>query len=236
MERFLALGVQTVIGPALNAFLYQIIFIKTISSHITLFGVRYAVYLLPGIIMMQMLSGGFLNSSSSLIEAKYTNNIMLLLMAPISRGSLYLVFLLSSIMRATTIGIAIYLLTLMLGNIVIPHSILGILFFLIFGTSITAAMGVISGVVCDRFPSLSFIQSFVLVPLVYLSGVFFSINTLHGIWKHIAYLDPFWYIIDGFRSEFLGIHIINMNECYVIVFGLAAIFNFTAYLFVKWRL
>jgi ABC-2 type transport system permease protein len=202
--RFMSIWVQTVFGPVTTAILYQLIFGEKLSLIPTgIPGVAYATFLIPGLIMMQVLLNAFGNGSSSLIQAKYTGNIIFVLMAPISPLSIYMAFLVSSIIRGVVVGIAVTIGIAAFG-ITAPKAIFALLYFLIFGASITAGLGLIAGILCEKFDQLAGFQSFVIVPLIYLAGIFFNPEGFSGIWHVLAMLDPFLYIVDGFRYGFIA--------------------------------
>jgi ABC-2 type transport system permease protein len=200
----MSVWVQTIFGPVTTAVLYQLIFGEKLSLVPTgIPGVLYSTYLIPGLVMMQVLLNAFANSSSSLIQSKYNGNIIFLLMAPISPFALYMAFLTSSIIRGLAVGIAV-LLGIAAFGISWPKEIFALLYFLVFGASIMAGLGVIAGIVCEKFDQLAGFQSFVIVPLIYLAGIFFNPDTFTGIWHYFAMFDPFFYIIDGFRYGFIA--------------------------------
>lgn len=202
--RFMSVWVQTVFGPVTTAVLYQLIFGEKLSLVPTgIPGVQYAAFLIPGLIMMQVLLNSFSNASSSLIQSKYNGNIIFLLMAPISPFSLYTAYLVSSIIRGLVVGVAVTI-GLAAFGLYWPKAVFALIYFLIFGSSIMAGMGVIAGILCEKFDGLAGFQSFVIIPLIYLAGVFFNPNSFTGIWHVLAMLDPFLYIIDGFRYGFIA--------------------------------
>lgn len=223
--RFMSIWVQTIIGPVSTAILYQLIFGYQLSKIPTgIEGVSYAAFLIPGLVMMQMLLNSFANSSSSLIQAKYTGNIIYILMAPISVLELYSAYLLSSIARGIIVGFAV------LGGIIwfgggAPKCWWAIIYFAIFGSAITAGLGIIAGILSEKFDQLAGFQSFVMVPLIYLAGIFFNLNNFSGIWKTIAMFDPFLYIVDGFRYGFIAHVTYNIVHGVIFVFVFAALVN-----------
>ncbi len=202
--RFMSVWVQTVFGPVTTAVLYQLIFGAKLSLIPTgIPGIDYATFLIPGLIMMQVLLNSFGNGSSSLIQSKYTGNIIFVLMAPISPLSVYMAYLVSSIIRGVVVGVAV---TIGIGAFGIswPEAWLALIYFLIFGAAITSGLGIIAGVLCEKFDQLAGFQSFIIVPLIYLAGIFFNPESFSGIWHVFAMLDPFLYIIDGFRYGFIA--------------------------------
>lgn len=231
--RFMSIWVQTVIGPVSTAILYQLIFGSRLALIPTgIEGVSYATFLIPGLVMMQVLLNAFGNGSSSLIQSKYTGNIIFVLMAPISPFSIYMAYLVSSIIRGVVVGIAVFIGIAYFG-ITVPKAFGALIYFLIFGAAITAGLGLVAGILCEKFDQLAGFQSFVVVPLIYLAGIFFNPDGFSGVWKTISMLDPFLYIVDGFRYGFIA------HSGYNIVFGAvfvgicAVVVNFFGYMLIK---
>lgn len=208
--RFFSIWIQTMLGPLVTALLYQLVFGHQLANvHTGVNGLSYASFLIPGLIIMQVLTNSFANSSSSLIQSKYTGNIIFILMSPISNLEMYSAYLLGSIVRGVIIGCVIYLGIGWFGNFNI-HNIFIILLFAVLGASFTGAIGIISGAICNKFEQLSGFQSFIFTPCVYLSGVFFSINNFPPFWRNVAKLDPLIYIVDGFKYGFFGVSQIGL--------------------------
>ena len=204
LYRFSSIWVQTIVGPLSTALLYQLIFGSQLSGINTgLAHVNYATFLIPGLVIMQVLLNSFGNGSSSLIQSKYSGNLIFILMAPISPASMYLAYLTASIIRGLIVGSAVFLGIVWFGSFMVEQ-IWAIFYFAILGSAITGGLGIIAGIWCEKFDHLAGFQSFVMVPLIYLSGVFFNIQHLSPFWKSLALLDPFLYIVDGFRYGFVG--------------------------------
>ena len=211
--RFLSIWVQTIIGPVSTAILYQLIFGQQLSKLPTgIDGVNYATFLIPGLVMMQVLLNAFGNGSSSLIQSKYSGNIIFILMAPITPLTIYLAYLVSSIIRGIIVGVAVIAGIGWFG-ISMPMAPFALVYFLIMGAAVMGGLGVIAGILCEKFDQLAAFQSFIIVPLIYLAGIFYNANNLHGIWQYLALADPFLYIVDGFRYGFIA------HASYSIVYG-----------------
>ena len=226
----MSIWIQTIIGPVTTAILYQLIFGEQLAKLSTgIPGISYATYLIPGLIMMQVMLNAFGNGSSSLIQSKYTGNIIFVLMAPISPFATYLAYLVSSIARGVIVGVAV-LIGIGWFGICFPKSIISLLFFLFFGASIAAGLGLIAGIISCKFDQLSGFQSFIIVPLIYLAGIFFNPHNFSGIWQYIAYLNPFLYIVDGFRYGFIAHASANIEFGVVFVFCFAIVINFIGYI------
>lgn len=202
--RFTSIWVQTIVGPLSTALLYQLIFGHQLSSVSTgINGINYATFLIPGLVIMQVLLNSFGNGSSSLIQSKYSGNIIFILMAPVSPISMYMAYLIASIFRGLLVGAAVFAGIVWFGQPVLS-ALWAVLYFAVLGAAITGGLGLIAGIWCEKFDQLAGFQSFVMVPLIYLSGIFFNIQHFAPFWKSVAMLDPFLYIVDGFRYGFVG--------------------------------
>lgn len=223
--RFSSIWVQTILGPLSTALLYQLIFgsqfavINTGLEHVT-----YSMFLIPGLVMMQVLLNAFGNSSSSLIQSKYTGNIIFVLMAPVTALNMYTAYLVASVIRGLMVGAAVLLGIVWFGSFHFEH-VWAILYFAIFGSLITGGLGMIIGIWSEKFDQLAGFQSFIMVPLIYLSGIFYNIQNLGPFWRSLAMLDPFLYIVDGFRFGFIGHASFSILNGAIFVFVFALIIN-----------
>ena len=202
--RFWRVVFQTVAAPVITGILYLLIFSHVLDSRLEVYeGVAYTAFLIPGLIMMSLLQNAFSNSSSSLIQSKVMGNSVFLLLTPLSYLQLFFAFLMASIARGLFVGICIYLISIIYIDLPIEHPWILLLFALL-GGGLMGAFGIIAGVWCDRFDQMAAFGNFVIMPLSMLSGVFYSIHSLPPIWQKISQLNPFFYMIDGFRYGFLG--------------------------------
>jgi ABC-2 type transport system permease protein len=221
IRRFASIWVQTIIGPLSTAVLYQLIFGHQLASVSTgVANLSYTSFLIPGLIIMQVLLNAFGNSSSSLIQSKYSGNLIFILMAPVTPTNMYLAYLIASILRGLVVGLAVYFGIVWFGMPMCAH-LWAIIYFALLGAAITGGLGLIAGIVCEKFDQLAGFQSFVMVPLIYLSGIFFNIHNFTSPWRQMAMLDPFLYIVDGFRYGFTG-HSgfsISLGALFVLVFA-----------------
>ncbi|MDD3266192.1 MAG: ABC transporter permease [Burkholderiales bacterium] len=223
ISRFASIWVQTIVGPLSTALLYQLIFGHQLSSVSTgIDGVSYSTFLIPGLVIMQVLLNAFGNSSSSLIQSKYSGNIIFILMAPVSQVGMYGAYLIASIVRGFIVGAAVLLGIVWFGQLMFSQ-VWAILYYAILGAAITGGLGLIAGILCDKFDQLAGFQSFIMVPLIYLSGIFFNIQHFSPFWKMLAMLDPFLYIVDGFRYGFVGEANFSIwyGALFVLVFAIA---------------
>ena len=204
MLRFWRVVFQTVASPVITGILYLMIFSHVLGDRLEVYeGVPYTSFLIPGLIMMSLLQNSFANSSSSLIQSKVMGNIVLLLLTPLSYLQFFIAFLLAAILRGIFVGLAIYLLAIIYIDLPILHPFL-VLTFSFLGGGLLGAFGIIAGIWADRFDQMAAFGNFVIMPLSFLSGVFYSIHSLPEVWQILSRFNPFFYMIDGFRFGFFG--------------------------------
>jgi ABC-2 type transport system permease protein len=204
MLRFWRVVFQTVASPVITGILYLMIFSHVLGDRLEVYvGVPYTSFLIPGLIMMSLLQNSFANSSSSLIQSKVMGNIVFLLLTPLSYLQFFIAFLLAAILRGMFVGLAIYLLAIIYIDLPILHPFL-VLTFSFLGGGLLGAFGIIAGIWADRFDQMAAFGNFVIMPLSFLSGVFYSIHSLPEVWQILSRFNPFFYMIDGFRFGFFG--------------------------------
>jgi ABC-2 type transport system permease protein len=195
---------QTLLAPILTSLLYLLIFSHVLERHVEVYpGVRYTAFLIPGLVMMSLLQNAFANSSSSLIQSKVTGNIVFVLLAPITYLEFFAAYVLASVVRGLVVGAGVYVSALYFALPPMGHP-LWIMLFALLGSAFLGAMGVVAGIWADKFDQLAGFQNFIIVPLTFLSGVFYSIHSLPDFWQHLSRFNPFFYMIDGFRYGFFG--------------------------------
>jgi len=188
----------------ITGILYLMIFSHVLGDRLEVYeGVPYTSFLIPGLIMMSLLQNAFANSSSSLIQSKVMGNIVFLLLTPLSYLQFFIAFLLAAILRGMFVGLAIYLLAIIYIDLPILHPFL-VLTFSFLGGGLLGAFGIIAGIWADRFDQMAAFGNFVIMPLSFLSGVFYSIHSLPEVWQILSRFNPFFYMIDGFRFGFFG--------------------------------
>ncbi|MBI3903690.1 MAG: ABC transporter permease [Nitrosomonadales bacterium] len=196
---------QTLLSPILTALLYLLIFSHVLERHVEVYpGVRYTAFLIPGLVMMSVLQNAFANSSSSLIQSKITGNLVFVLMAPISYVEFFAAYVLASVVRGLVVGTGVYLAALWFAQPPL-QSPLWIVLFAVMGSAMLGAMGVVAGIWAEKFDQLAGFQNFIIMPLTFLSGVFYSIHSLPDFWQGLSRFNPFFYMIDGFRYGFFGV-------------------------------
>ncbi len=203
-RRFLRVKMQTVVAPALTAIMYLIVFRYALGERsVPGLGVPYFEFLVPGLVMMAMLQNAFANTSSSLISSKVMNVHVFLLMAPISPWEVTLAFLAAAVMRALVVASVLLAVLWPFVDLHIAHLWM-ILLYGVCGSLIMGGMGMVAGMWARKFDDMATVSNFVILPLTFLSGVFYSVQQLPPFWRQVNHANPFFYLIDGFRYGFLG--------------------------------
>ncbi|SDD86095.1 ABC transporter permease [Paraburkholderia lycopersici] len=216
--RFWKVAFQTVLAPVITALLYLTIFGHALRGRVEVYpGVEYTSFLIPGLVMMSVLQNAFANSSSSLIQSKITGNLVFVLLPPLAAWEMFGAYVLASIVRGLAVGAGVFVVTIWF----IPMSFAApvyILAFAVLGSAILGTLGLIAGIWAEKFDQLAAFQNFLIMPLTFLSGVFYSTHTLPPLWREVSRLNPFFYMIDGFRYGFFGLSDINPLVSLSIVF------------------
>ncbi len=202
--RFWKVAFQTVAGPVLTAMLYLLIFGHALEAHVKVYDtVSYTAFLVPGLAMMSLLQNAFANSSSSLIMSKVMGNLVFLLLTPLSYMNWFVAYVGASVIRGLVVGLGVFAVSALFTSIsfVAP---LWILVFAVMGAALMGTLGLIAGLWAEKFDQLAAFQNFVVMPMTFLSGVFYSIHSLPAFWQGVSHLNPFFYMIDGFRFGFFG--------------------------------
>ena len=223
---------QTIVAPVISSLLYIIVFGKFIGSQIPeVNGVSYMEFLIPGLIMMSVITNSFFNSSLSILISKFFNNLTELLTAPLSYFETVLALTLGGVMRGFVVGI----LTLLVSFLFIPIRMFDIfvfVYFIFFVSMIFSSVGVMMGLWAETFDHLEVFSSFVLTPLTFLGGVFYSINMLPDFLKSLSIFNPLLFMINGMRYGLLGISDVNILFSMVLVFILGVfLFGVNVWLF-----
>jgi ABC-2 type transport system permease protein len=202
--RFWKVAFQTVAAPVLTAVLYLLIFGHVLQDHVEAFpGVGYSSFLIPGLVMMSVLQNAFANSSSSLIQSKITGNLVFLLVTPLSHWSWFMAYTGAAIVRGLVVGLGVLLVTVWFAPPALAQP--GwIIVFAVLGAGIMGSLGLVAGLWADKFDQIAAFQNFIVLPMTFLSGVFYSVHSLPGFWQAASHLNPFFYVIDGFRRGFFG--------------------------------
>jgi ABC-2 type transport system permease protein len=203
--RFWKVSFQTVAAPVLTAVLYLLIFGHVLEDHVEVFpGVGYTSFLVPGLVMMSVLQNAFANSSSSLIQSKITGNLVFLLVTPLSHWAWFAAYVGASVLRGLAVGAGVFAVTAWFA----PPAFVEpwwIVIFAALGAGMLGALGLIAGLWAEKFDQMAAFQNFIIMPMTFLSGVFYSVHSLPGFWQALSHANPFFYMIDGFRRGFFGV-------------------------------
>jgi ABC-2 type transport system permease protein len=203
--RFWKVGFQTVGAPVLTAVMYMLIFGHVLQDQVKVYGqVSYTAFLVPGLVMMSVLQNAFANSSSSLVQSKIMGSLVFVLLTPLSHWHWFCAYVGSSIVRGLLVGLGVFTVTVFFGqpSFVAP---LWIVVFAVLGAALMGSLGVIAGLWSEKFDQMAAFQNFVIMPMTFLSGVFYSIHSLPPVWQKVSHANPFFYMIDGFRFGFFGV-------------------------------
>jgi len=205
IRRFSKVWLQTVLSPLVTTSLYFLVFGVALGSRLReISGVPYIQFVVPGLVMMSMVRDAFLNTSSSLFQSKINGTIIDILVAPIGALEMLLAYVGAAMLRAMIVGLLVYLVALSFTWFPLHH--LGwILFFTVFVTATLALLGIVAALWAQKFDHLAIFPNFVLLPLAFLGGVFYSIDMLPEPWNTISRLNPLLYMVNGLRYGFLGV-------------------------------
>lgn len=205
MLRFWKVSVQTVAAPVLTALLYLVVFAQALEGRVRVFdSVPYTDFLVPGLVMMSILQNAFANSSSSLVQSKMTGNIVFVLLPPISYLEFFAAYVLAAAARGMVVGAGVLAATV--GFVELRFAApLWALAFALLGAGLLGTLGLLAGIVSDKIDQMAAFQNFVILPMTFLSGVFYSIGALPPFWQGLSHANPFFYMIDGFRYGFFGV-------------------------------
>jgi len=202
--RFWKVLLQTIVAPIITTLLYLLVFAQALKGRIEPFpGVDYSAFLIPGLMMMAVIQNAFANSSSSIIQSKVTGNVVFILLAPLSYVQFFLAFTAAAVVRGVLVGLGILFVAVVFVHISVQHPFV-ILLFAVLGAAVLGALGLIAGIWADKFDQLAGFQNFVIVPLSFLSGVFYSVHSLPPAFRLLSHGNPFFYMVDGFRYGFFG--------------------------------
>lgn len=204
VTRWRKVWMQTVLAPVITALLYLLVFGHVLEGRVEIFeGVSYSAFLIPGLLMMTVIQNAFANTSSSLIQSKVMGSIVFILLPPFSALEMFLAYIGAAILRGLAVGLGVFLLGFFYVDVPVDN-IFVIITFAILGSYVMGALGLVAGMWAEKFDQIAAFQSFLIVPLTFLSGVFYSIKSLPEFWYQLSKANPFFYMIDGFRYGFFG--------------------------------
>lgn len=203
--RFGRIWMHTIVAPILTGSLYLVVFGEALSKHLPVYeGVTYTEFIIPGLIMMSVLQNAFSNTSSSLLQSKIIGNLVYTLMPCIPGWVMASAYLLAGCVRAAAVGIGLYAVCMIWAMPPVREPMLLIAFGLC-GALIMSSIGLITALWATKFDQMGAVQNFVIMPLTFLSGVFYSIHSLPPLWQEVSRFNPFFYMVDGFRTGFFGV-------------------------------
>ncbi|QNP49749.1 ABC transporter permease [Diaphorobacter aerolatus] len=202
--RFWKVAFQTVGAPVLTAVLYLLVFGHVLEGRVMVYDrISYTAFIIPGLVMMSILQNAFANSSSSLVQSKIMGSLVFVLLTPLSHWAWFSAYVGAAVLRGLLVGVGVFAITLFFS---VPDfsAPLWIIVFALLGAALMGTLGLIAGLWADKFDQMAAFQNFLIMPLTFLSGVFYSIHSLPGFWQGVSHLNPFFYMIDGFRYGFFG--------------------------------
>jgi ABC-2 type transport system permease protein len=204
VRRFFKVSAQAIVAPVVTTLLFLAVFLLALGgAGRSAGGIPFGEFLAPGLVMMSIMQNAFANTSSSLVISKIQGNIVDVLMPPLSGGELTLAFALGGVTRGLIVGIAVTLAIWCFVPIRI-HDPVAIVFYAAAASLLLSLLGVLGGVWAEKFDHMAALTNFIITPLSFLSGTFYSVERLPENWRFIAHLNPFFYMIDGFRYGFIG--------------------------------
>jgi ABC-2 type transport system permease protein len=233
-NRFMRIWVQTLVPPAITMTLYFVIFGALVGSRIgDMGGFSYMEFIVPGLIMMSVITNSYSNVASSFFSAKFQRNVEELLVAPVPNYIIVLGYVGGGVARGILVGLIVSLLSLFFVDIKVHH-----LFILMSTVVLTATLfslaGLINAIYAKTFDDISIIPTFVLTPLTYLGGVFYSLSLLPEFWEYVSKVNPIVYMVNAFRYGFLGVSDVNLVFAFSVIIGFILVFfSFAMYLINK---
>ena len=235
IRRFLRIWVQTLVPPAVTMSLYFVIFGTLIGPRIgSMDGLDYIQFMIPGLIMMSVITSSYSNVVSSFYSVKFQKSIEELLVSPMPSWAILLGFVLGGVSRGVLIGCIVFCVSLFFypGMSIVNPALTILVLFLT--TILFSLMGFLNAVFADSFDDISIIPTFVLTPLIYLGGVFYSINLLPEFWRNVSMANPMLYVVNTFREGMLGVSDVSISfALFMIVFFIALLGSLSLWLLHK---
>ncbi len=233
VHRTMRLWSQTLLPPAITTILYFVIFGRVIGSRVgQMGGYEYIQYIAPGLIMMNIIMSSYASAVGSFFSSKFQRSIEEILVSPMSNTSILLGYMSGGILRGILVGIVVTAIALFFTHLQV-YSYWDVIFVTLFSAAIFSLAGIINAVMAKSFDDISIIPTFVLTPLTYLGGVFYSITLLPHVWQYISLVNPIVYIVDNFRYGFLGVSASHVLTAYIIMLAFLLILFGIAFYMVK---
>ncbi|ATC95930.1 ABC transporter permease [Pseudoalteromonas tunicata] len=231
--RFLRIWIQTLVPPAITMTLYFVIFGNLIGSRIgEMGGFSYMEFIVPGLIMMSVITNSYSNVASSFYSTKFQKNIEELLIAPVPNYIIVLGYVGGGMARGMLVGLIVTLVSLFFVDIQI-HNLAVIIFTVMLTSAVFSLGGLINAIYANSFDDISIIPTFILTPLTYLGGVFYSITLLPDVWQTVSQINPIIYMVNAFRFGFLGVSDVDLNVALGVLVGFIVILFYTALSLIK---
>jgi len=228
--RFWRVASQTLLTPIITASLYLFVFGATLGERISVLeGFNYAQFVIPGLILMGVINNSFANCSSSLFMSRYLGGIVDLLVTPVTPPQFILAYTLAAMLRGSLVGLVTWLISTLFAGMPWTSPLLAVLMALL-ASVLFAQFGLIAAIFAKNFDTLSMYSNFLLLPLIYLGGVFYPISILPAPWSTLSHLNPMFYLIDGFRHAILGVG----DTSFAVAFGVSGLLTIVLFLWAAW--
>lgn len=216
--RFLRIWSQTLLPPIVTTTLYFVIFGGLIGSRVgTMDGIAYMDFIVPGLVLMSVITSSYANVASSFFSAKFQRSIEELLVAPVPNIVILFGFMAGGVARGVLVGLVVLAVSFLFSDIQFHHPVL-VFSVMVLTASLFSLAGLVNGMFANKFDDISIVPTFVLTPLTYLGGVFYSISLLPDFWQTVSYLNPIVYMINAFRYGFLGVSDLPIWSSFLIIF------------------
>lgn len=234
IRRFLRVASQTLVTPVITASLYLFIFGATLGERISVLeGFSYAQFVIPGLILMGVINNSFSNVASSLFMSRYLGNIVDLLVTPVTPTQFIMAYTLAAMIRGLAVGLIVWLISCLFATLPMAYPLTAIAMACM-ASFLFAQFGIIAAIHANNFDSLSMYTNFIILPLIYLGGVFYPISILPPLWARLSHLNPLFYLIDGFRYALLGVGDLSLLVSFGVVSAMALVlFIWSASLIVR---
>tara|TARA_B100000686_G_scaffold354171_1_gene463038 strand:+ start:2104 stop:2913 length:810 start_codon:yes stop_codon:yes gene_type:complete len=231
--RFFKVYGQTIIAPVITTVLYFLIFSLAFGDiRKAVGGIEYITFLMPGLIMMAMAQNAFMNTSSALMISKYDGSIIDLMMPPLSNLEIAGAKVLGGMVRGLVVGLVSILTFMLIADMTI-HNPLFIIFHALTGSMMLSSMGLMTGIWAEKFDHTAAVTNFLVTPMTFLSGTFYTVDQLSSVWRPLVIYNPFFYMIDGFRYGFIGYADSNLTAGIIVMLGLSLILFYASYRMLK---
>ncbi len=228
--RFWRVASQTLLTPIITASLYLFVFGATLGERLSVLeGFSYAQFVIPGLVLMGVINNSFANTSSSLFMSRYLGGIVDLLVTPVTPPQFIMAYTLAAMLRGSLVGTVVWAISTLFADLPWPDPLLAILMAML-ASFLFAQFGLIAAIFAHNFDTLSMYSNFLILPLIYLGGVFYPISILPEPWEKLSYLNPLFYLIDGFRHAILGVG----DTSLLLAFGVSGAIAMTLFLWAAW--